>query len=472
MAAFGVLVLTAGCAEIYDVEETTAGPAGTDAAAPAGGGAEVRPDPESDLRGWEHGVWYDENLSITPEDGLDDAELRLAVNRAMARVERLRGLEFERNVSIEVISREQYRQRNPFDYEDDPFENQVYEALFLVDEDTSAASALERLYGGSVAGYYYDDRIVIVSDDGAEPVALDRATLAHELTHALQDQHFDTRLGAASTDERAAVQSLPEGEANYVEDRYVERCGAGWQCLPPVESASSADYNRGLFLTLFLPYSDGPTLVADLIDRADGEWTRVNDVWAAPPESTEQVIHPEAYPDERPVPVQVEDRSARAWAPVESRGRSADVLGEAGVFAMLWANGVVPEQSLFDDPNRYNYSHPASAGWGGDRIRVYERDGDYAYVWRSVWDSERDAREFVAAYRELLASKGAVDLRGDRYRIPAGDFADAFRVTRTGRAVTIVNAPTVTALADVHSPPGPRATAAPSTGTAAAVDAP
>ncbi|PSQ58213.1 hypothetical protein BRD18_06065 [Halobacteriales archaeon SW_7_71_33] len=456
------LLLTAGCTYEAglpaDNETATTTGSGTGPEAPTmtvGDGTDVRPDPPADRIGWENGVWYDDDLPITEADGLNDSELRLVVDRAMARVERIRDLEFERNVSVEVITREQYRERNVFDFRDDPFENQVYEALFLVDEDTSAATAFESLYGGSVAGYYYDGQIVIVGDNSTA-VTVDRGTLAHELTHALQDQQLGSTGPGRTTDRRAAYQALPEGEANYVLDRYEERCASEWACIAPVNSTSSGQHNRGLFLTLFLPYSDGPDLVGELVDRGE-DWTAVDDAWSDPPASTEQVIHPEKYPDEEPAVVDLPDRSDGEWEVVSSRGRAADTVGEAGVFAMLWANGVVPEESLFDDADRYNYSHPASAGWGGDTVRAYERDGNYAYVWRTVWDTERDAREFRDAYRELLASKGAVERGDGRYRIEDGNFADAFRVQWTGDTVTIVNAPTVADLDDVYERGGARA---------------
>jgi hypothetical protein len=463
-----VLLFAAGCA--YDARQPaddgtanstrTTLPDVTD-----GTGTDTRTDPAEDRIGWENGIWHDDELPVTEADGLNDSELRLIVDRAMARVEVIRDLEFRENVDVEVISREEYRERNVFEFEDEPFENQVYEALFLVDEDTSAATAFEALYGGGVAGYYYDGQIVLVGDDNVT-VEVDRGTLAHELTHALQDQQLGDIGSARTTDQHAAHRALPEGEANYVLDRYEARCEREWECIVPVNGTSSGDVNRGLFLTLFLPYSDGPELVDELVDREEG-WTAVNDAWNDPPESTEQVIHPGKYPDEDPVTVDLPDRSAREWESVTSRGRTVDTVGEAGVFAMLWANGVVPEQSLFENASRYNYTHPASAGWGGDAIRAYERDDEYGYVWRSVWDTERDAREFADAYRELLDANGAVELDDGRYRIEDGGFADAFRVQRSGHTVTVVNAPTVGDLDDVYERSGARASpsASPGPGT-------
>ncbi|HKL30417.1 MAG TPA: hypothetical protein VJ898_14260, partial [Natrialbaceae archaeon] len=56
------------------------------------------PDPDEDVIGWENGYWYDESIDVDQSDGLSDAELDRFVARTMARVERIRGLEFRENV--------------------------------------------------------------------------------------------------------------------------------------------------------------------------------------------------------------------------------------------------------------------------------------------------------------------------------------------------------------------------------------
>jgi hypothetical protein len=140
-----------------------------------------RPDPDRDRVGWEDGYWYDDPIAVEEEDALDRRELRTLVDRTTARVERIRGEEFEGDVEVEVLDRERYRDREVFSPDPDPWEDQVWEALFLVGEDERAADAFGRVYGGAVRGYYTDDRIVLVAGD---EVRVDPATLAHELTHA------------------------------------------------------------------------------------------------------------------------------------------------------------------------------------------------------------------------------------------------------------------------------------------------
>jgi hypothetical protein len=120
---------------------------------------------------------------------------------------------------------------------------------------------------------------------------------------------------------------------------------------------------------------------------------------------------------------------------------------------MLWANGVVPEAELpEDDPlSTYDYDHPASAGWEGDVFVPYRNGDRFGYVFRTVWASPDDAREFLAAYRSVLEQHGARDLGDGVYRIREGEgYADAFRVVRNGSTVTVVNSPTVGTLDRVH----------------------
>jgi len=420
-------------------------------------GATGDADPPVDVLGWENGYWYDEPLAVTQSDGLDDAELEAVVARTMARVERIRGLEFRESVPVSVVSRAEMRERfrgSPSARES-AWTNQLWEALFVVDEATNATAARQSVFGASVVGFYSPGReeIVLVTDDPDE-VRVDRATLAHELVHALQDQHLRLGYGRSTMDGRAGATGLVEGDANYVMRLYERRCGTRWDCLDrPAGSGGGGDYNRGLFVTEFVPYSDGPTLVAALRDR--GGWAAVDAAYGDPPESSEQVIHPERYPDDVPADVAVPDRSGPGWAPfAPGDGASpSTVVGEAAVFAMLWANGVVPEDELRDDDplSVFDYDHPASDGWAGDRLVPYRNGDRFGYVFRTAWETPEDARAFLEAYRAVLDANGAREVREGVYRIPEGEgYADAFRLRREGTTVTVVNAPTVDALDRVH----------------------
>jgi hypothetical protein len=418
--------------------------------APGHGGVD---DPPADRLGWEAGYWYDESLAVNTSDGLNATEREAVVARTMARVERLRGLEFESAVPVEVVDRETYRAEE--NVTATAWDEVVWEALLLVGEDRSVETVFESFYGASVQGSYVpsEDRIVVVSDSAAPTV--DRRTLAHELVHALQDQHFGAVFDRAnlSRDEALARRGLIEGDAGYVEDLYERRCRESWSCVPrPVSGpGASLDGNMGVYVAAYQPYSDGPAFVHRLRER--GGWEAVNDAYAAPPTSSAQVIHPERYPNWSSTAVRVPDRSGANWTRFD-RSPPGTTVGEASLFATVWANGGT-ETFHLQRPSRphraYNYTHPTTAGWVGDRFVPYRNDTATGYVLRIEWATTGDAAAFAIAYRDLLRTRRGADRReGDVLVVPAGPYADAFRVERSGTTVTIVNAPTVDALDAVH----------------------
>jgi hypothetical protein len=63
------------------------------------------PEPETDRLGWEDGYWHNETLDVDPTDGLNRSELDAVVARGKARVEAIRGLEFEKPVNVRIIDR-------------------------------------------------------------------------------------------------------------------------------------------------------------------------------------------------------------------------------------------------------------------------------------------------------------------------------------------------------------------------------
>lgn len=423
--------------------------AGCSVGAPLQGGQ--REDPAQDKLGWEDGYWHDDSVDVTFGDGLNESERRHVVARTMARVERIRGLEFQSRVPVEVISRAEYRQQRG-DSASDPqssfnrWNDQVWEAIFIVDEDTSVSQTLNSVYSSSVQGYYSPskDEIVIVS--GSETPTIDRTTLSHELVHALQDQHFGLGKNPETQDAQLAADGLIEGDANFVENAYEQRCGSGWSCLdrPERGGGGGGAFNAGLFTTIFAPYAAGPDFIEELKNR--GGWAAVNDAYEQYPSSMEQIIHPERYPDDRPVRITLTDRSSSDWNRFDV-DPEYDTVGEASIYAMFWANDQLENHA------QYNYSHPYPTGWDGDRVVPYHNDGEYGYVWRSEWDSLAQAREFVAAYRDLLRSHDAESRGEGVFVVPESDpYADAFRVSRSGATVTIVNAPTVGQLDGVHEP--------------------
>jgi hypothetical protein len=395
-------------------------------------------------------ITYDEDIPVTAGDGFNESELNLVVKRSMARIEVIRGQAFNRTVGVELITREEYRsQRSQRDRNESTvaWQNQVWEGLFVVGEHSDVTELFNQTYGTAVQGYYHpgDEQIVIVSD--SETPAISMTTLVHELVHALQDQHFGLDENPQTQDTQLARNSVVEGEANMITQRYRSRCSSDWSCLdPPTESGSSDDVHPGLYMVIIQPYQQGPSFVATMKDQ-DG-WESVSDLHEEYPESTEQVIHPDTQLDEQPVNVTIPDSSTEDWSRFD-HVPVGDTLGEASLFVMFLHNG------LIEVDNRYEYDHPVSEGWGGDKLVPYHNEDDeFGYVWKLQWDTREDAELFYETYVELLDRKGAQE-RGQRsFAISEGSFEDAFRVTLDGKTVRIVNGPTIDSLSEIHSESG------------------
>jgi hypothetical protein len=464
-------------------------PAEGDACDPVAGG-EQRENPAEDSLGWENGCWHDDPLATTVEDGLNETELDAVVARTMARVEYIRRLEFNETVPVEVISRATFRNRTAGQFTNVSTENRLhqnvkYEALFFVPENESAVAQLAANQGGSVLGYYShtEDRIVIVSDsEGA--LAVDGPTLAHELAHALQDQQFNlSRYERATTEEDNAVSGLLEGDPTYTEYLYDQRCGEAWSC-PSRDGDSGGNpgggFHWGIYFTGFQPYSDGGALVARL--REQGGWDAVDAAYENPPTSSEQVMYPRKYPEERPTNVTVADRSTEAWRVLDlDHGIDYAAYGEPGMASMFISPTYEDDTAEFvgyselrtgDELDPLNYTLEYTDGWDGDRLYPYVTNhsattNETAYVWKTAWDTPADARDFEEGYVEMLVYRGAEPVPGreDTYRIPDGEpYEDAFHVNRTGDTVVVVNAPTVLDLQAVRGSAAPR-TPVPSPGT-------
>jgi hypothetical protein len=426
-------------------------------------------DPDSDVVGWENGYWHNESIDVDQSDGLSDAELEAYVSRAMARIEVLREREFGEPVPVEVISRSEFGNRTEGNASEDfgEWNNQVWEALFVVGEDADVQDVLHSTSTAATSGGYFfvSDEITIVTDD-PEDASIDRGTLVHELVHAQQDQYVDLTnetYRGRTQDEQLATDGLIEGEANYIEDRYQARCGVEWECVASPSSGGggggSSGINRGLLYTIFFPYSDGPPYVHSVVE--EGGWAAVNEMYGAPPNSTEQVIH---QTEEDPVPLRLTDNATDGWETFPEQGvNGTDTAGEASIFMMLWYQSweydaeTIPVSTIGQTSAQYdvfNYDSVPSAGWANDAVLPYRKettDGtQYGYVWTIEWDTETDATQFLAAYRAILSAHDARRMGPRTWVIEAGPYADDFRVAKEGRRVTIVNAPGIGDLDDIR----------------------
>jgi hypothetical protein len=458
-------------------------------------------DPENDTIGWERGYWANESINVNLSDGLNQTEVERVKYRSMARLEVIRQLEYQDDVPVQIISREEYANNTQGQEVSDLYRqhfNVKFEATFMVNESADAVKVEQQNSAAGVGGFYSpsEDRIVIITENPDSP-GIDEITLAQELYHALQDQYgLFENVSYETREIHNAGDGLVEGDANLADALYAKECAnnSEWNCLEdnPGDGGGGLDLtkiNFGLYENTYQPYSDGPAWVWEVYQ--DGGWEAVNDLYNNPPASTEQTIHPDRYPNDEPDYPTIEKTNSDNWEVpdlVGEQGYSVNYasFGEAGLYTMMWypsaeeaprtpsgqfagrANVIIPlfnhfaagpfSDLLINEKDTYNYDHPISDGWEGDKLVPYvpENSSDYeetGYVWQINFESGDEADEFLKGYKKLLKYHGAqeVESRENAYRIPDDkEFGDAFAIEQDDGAVTIVNAPSMSQIGNIH----------------------
>ncbi len=263
-----------------------------------------------------------------------------------------------------------------------------------------------------IAGYYDPVTREFYLADWLE-LESQKPVMAHELTHALQDQHFNLRRFQkwphGDSDAQLAAHSLIEGDATVAMLIYMAK-------NPLVALAFTRSLNTGVSTeqfnqapralreSLIFPYLQGSEW-ATRVYRAEG-FAGLSKAFTKLPLSTEQILHPEKYFSyEQPLKLTLPDLSsllnaadkrasselssarplpASSWKRIDS-----DVNGEWGYYLLL--------DQFLKSPAE---SRRAAAGWSGDRYDVYEgtNAGQVMIAQVSAWDTENDAREFFDAY--------------------------------------------------------------------------
>lgn len=377
---------------------------------------------------------YTINVNCPPAQ----SSVKIYVN-LLSRISQIRELPFKHTVPVDFITVDEYKEEfkgwmENVSEKEWELAQQEYEALYILEEGVNVRDVSEAFWTGAVLGYYdpADDHIVIVTREGW--AGLSEEITVHELIHALTDQHFPEiyEYEFNLTDRSFALSALLEGDAETVKDIYITKFFTSNNKLGDGESDAAVQIPAGFQFIQYFPYIEGVNFISELKDR--GGWDAVNKAYIDIPRSTEQIIHPEKYGVDAPTDVEVDDNSGEDWIIL---GR--DTLGEFAIFVMFWNQGIV--QFTIKDW-RYTYSSNASEGWDGDEIVVYkEKNGDrYGYVWQIVWDSGKDAKEFLDAYEWMLWSMDAVFIEEEGvWKVDSNDFIKIIEEEET--LITIVNAP-------------------------------
>lgn len=321
------------------------------------------------------------------------------------RVEKLRGLAFNQPVYVDFLPVDEFKEQVTADEEDLDDEGRkeleqgaaLLRAVGAIEGGVDLFEAVNDLTGGGVLGYYSfeDERITM---RGTKLTWAVRSTLVHELTHALQDQHFDIGSRSMRLDEdeddspsSMAFEALVEGDARRIEHDWAESLGARQRrALRASEKAQSDDAESSLaevpeFMTTLMgaPYALGEALLAS---AGDGN-ARIDQLFRDPPTTEEHLLDPFT------LLLDDEAQAGVAKPAVEDGEEEVDssTFGAVGWFLVL-SERIPPKQAL-----------RAVDGWGGDSFVHVERDDLQCVRVHYVADTRRDLREMQAALRAWVA---------------------------------------------------------------------
>src|SRR5215212_1592746 len=274
----------------------------------------------------------------------------------------------------------------------------------LAPKDFAYRSFLIKLLTEQVAGYYDPKAQQFYLADWIE-LEGQKPVMAHELTHALQDQHFNLKRfenwPKGDSDAELAAHALIEGDATLAMTLYMAKnplvALAFIRSLGAQEVASEQfkQAPRALRESLLFPYEEGSNWATQLYKR--GGWEMVSQAFTKLPQSSEQILHADKYFSyEAPQNLTLPDFKSvlgASWKRIDN-----DVNGEWGCFLIL-------DEFL----NNAEESKQAAAGWGGDRFALYEtsKAGETFVAQLTAWDTPQDAREFFDAYSKRTATRYA-----------------------------------------------------------------
>jgi hypothetical protein len=374
---------------------------------------------------------------ITPQQA---AELFRSVDEIVQFVSQDTGLPIKRKVKRQLADRAQVESYVESRLENDEDAKRLQRSALvlkkfgLVPRDFNLQEFLVKLLKEQVAGYYDAKTQTVYLLDWVEPEQ-QKPVLAHELTHALQDQNFGLEEFSRSAkkhdpthleaDERlAAREAVIEGQGMIVlMDYMLAPMGSSVAKQPEMVDAMQAGlmapgpgmaiFNHApMFLqqVLIFPYRYGTLFERDVL-IAGGRQKAFTGVLRNPPGDTRQIMHPETY---------LKGQLVQPLSPLDFRKLAGDYrqwdlsnMGEFDVFLLL-----------------HQYATPEiakdlSAGWRGGyywaaRTPNAPKDdsalttSDLAVVYLSRWADADTAERFAGAYAEAMAKRypGASQVAG------------------------------------------------------------
>lgn len=340
------------------------------------------------------------------------------IGPTMQRLAEITGLKAIRKVQADTIDKQRLRKyvEDQMKYELKPEEIRIEELslkkLGLVPADFNLAKSTVDLMTEQAAAFYdYRKKKLFVLDSpesGPVTQAEEETVIAHELAHALADQHFNLNkyLHRGKTDDSSlARMAVMEGQATWLMYEMAgERAGQPLSKNPGLVDMMSrgSDTRSDMYpvlastplymrASLMFPYMQGLRF-QNFVYSKMGQ-VGFSEVFRNPPANSQQILHPEKYLNSV--------RSADVTLPLlvaETRYKAVN-QGTIGEF---------DHSILLEQYQNKDQADSISPHWRGGGFRLYEaktNKGETVLAYASVWDDASSARRMFDAYRDILAGK-------------------------------------------------------------------
>lgn len=328
--------------------------------------------------------------------GGGDAENPYAdiVRENIPKIEKATGLKFKTPPRLESQSRDSVRAFLERRFNEELPESELtgmeraYKALGLIPRSMDLRRFMLDLLTEQVAGYYDPKAKTLYVVEGGDE-AVTGITIAHELVHALQDQHFnlDSLTQARDDNDRLTTgQAVVEGQATLEQisamigsDNAITALPGGWdrvrQMIREAQGSMPIFASAPTMIqeTLIFPYLTGAEFMRKFKAESPGQ-----SPFSRMPASTEQLMHTERYFESRDDPTTV-------------------VLPVPSVGTVVYQNNLGEFESrilLFEYLKEQASAVRGASGWDGDRYMLINTPRGDAIAWVSVWDTSIDAAEF------------------------------------------------------------------------------
>jgi hypothetical protein len=353
--------------------------------------------------------------SASASNTTSNADFFEAADEVLAEMSKLLSMPILHPVKKSLRSREEIRayllaeEKKEKDSAKDYADQRTLEMFGLLPKDFPLEQTLNDILTEQIAGLYDPDSQEFFISDWTSPAEL-RMVMAHELTHALQDQHYhiDVWRDAAKPNDDAelARDAVLEGAAVAAMLDYMLRDqGKGVRDLPAIDpSLVIGDTSSSPLLSkapmvirdeLLFPYVAGMNF-AQAVLKATSGWPDFGRVFANPPASTQQIMHPDLYLNGvTRAPVTLPDFST--LLPADWKQLDENLMGEFGLQEVL--------KQFLAEPRALNLSPT----WAGDRYAILENQQTKQdlLIFRLRLTSDADAARFFESYSDVLDLKDA-----------------------------------------------------------------